>query len=277
MSSALHDRLAAALRDARAADGGLGVLAGQPAEPEPTAVASLALDDPAGRAWLVSHQRRDGRFTVVPGAVESTSATALAALALDAGPARDRAVAVLPRLRARRASPDRLVPHDATTRGWGWTPTTFGWVEPTAWAVLALRRLRPAAPAIADGLRVLADRECEGGGWNYGNRVVFGEALPPFVQTTATAVLALQGADPDLLARGRRVLLEGAVHEQGGLSLALALTALRLTGDDAVAEIEDALAATFAKTAFLGDVTALGWAVLATGPGLERLRLGGDA
>jgi len=276
MSSALHDRLAAALRDARGPDGGFGPRAGQAAEAEPTAVAALALDDPAGRGWLADHQHRDGRFTVVPGPVESTSATALAALALDPGAARDRALAVLPRLRARRAAADRLVPHDTATRGWGWTPTTFGWVEPTAWAVLALRRLRPAAPEIADGLRVLADRECVGGGWNYGNRVVYGEALAPFVQTTAAAVLALQGAQPDLLARGRRILVERAIEEQGGLSLALTLAALRLTGDEPPAELEDALAARFAATAFLGDVTATAWAALATGPGLERLRVGGE-
>jgi hypothetical protein len=275
MPSELHDRLAAALRDARAPDGGFGPLAGQAAEAEPTAVAALALDDPAGREWLASHQHRDGRFTVVPGPVESTSATALAALALDPGPARDLALAVLPRLRARRAAPERFVPHDPATRGWGWTPTTFGWVEPTAWAVLALRRLRPAVREIADGLRVLADRECAGGGWNYGNRVVYGEELLPFVQTTASAVLALQGTEPDLLARGRRILLERAVDEQGGLSLALALSALRLTGDEPPG-IEDALADRFKATGFLGDVSAIGWAAVATGPGLERLRVGGN-
>jgi hypothetical protein len=276
MSSALHDRLVATLRDARARDGGFGPLADRAAEVEPTAVAVLALDDPAGRDWLASHQRRDGRFTVVPGAVQSTSATALAALALGPGPARERALAVLPRLRARRAGPDPLVPHDPATRGWGWTPSTFGWVEPTAWAVLALRRLRPAAPEIADGLRVLADRECEGGGWNYGNRVVYGTELTPFVQTTAAAVLALQGSVPELLARGRRVLLEQTIEEQGGLSLAMAFTALRLTGDAPPTAIEDALAARFEATAFLGDVTAIGWGALATGPGFERLRVGGN-
>ena len=276
MSSALHDRLVAALRDARATDGGFGPLAGRAAEVEPTAVAALALDDPAGRDWLASHQQRDGRFTVVPGPVQSTSATALAALALDPGPARDRALAVLPRLQARRAGPDRLVPHDAATRGWGWTPTTFGWVEPTAWAVLALRRLRPAAPEIADGLRVLADRECVGGGWNYGNRVVYGTELAPFVQTTAAALLALQGAAPELVARGRRVLRDRALEEQGGLSLAVAHTALRLTGDAPPTAIEDALAARFEATAFLGDVTATAWAALATGPAFERLRVGGN-
>jgi len=275
MSSALHDRLAAALRDARGPDGGFGPRAGQAAEAEPTAVAALALDDSAARDWLAAHQHPDGRFTVVPGPVETTSATALAALALDPGTARDRAIAVLPRLRARRAGADPLVPHDTATRGWGWTPTTFGWVEPTAWAVLALRQLRPAAPEIADGLRVLADRECVGGGWNYGNRVVYGEDLAPFVQTTAVAVLALQDAQPDLLARGRRILLERAIQEQGGLSLALTIAALRLTGDEPPAELEEALATRFAATAFLGDVAATGWAALATGPGLERLRVGG--
>jgi hypothetical protein len=272
MPPSLHDRLAAALRDART-QGGFGPLAGAAPEPEPTAVATLALDDPAGREWLAANQHADGRFTVVRGPVESTAATALAALALDAGAARDRALDALPGLRVRRTPREALVPHDPTTRGWGWTPATSAWVEPTAWAVLALRRLRPDSPAIADGLRVLADRECVEGGWNYGNRVVYGVEIEPFVHTTATALLALQGVEPDLVARARRLLLARWPSEPGGLSLAVTLAALRLTGEAPGDEIVTALTASFDTTRFLGSVLALAWATLATGPGLERLRV----
>jgi hypothetical protein len=279
MPSGLGARLADALRRERAGDGGFGPQAGQAAEPEPTAVGVLALDDDEGRRWLVEHQRRDGRFTVVPGAVQTTAATALAALALDTGleaqaeAARDRAVGVLPRLQARRAAPEPLAPQDPTARGWGWTPDTFGWVEPTAWAVLALRRLQPGAATIGDGLRALADRECVGGGWNYGNRIVYDVELVPFVQTTAAALLALQGVEPQLVDRGRRFLLARWRDEAAGLSLALALAALRLTGEAPVDEIETALAASFDTTGFLGNTLTTAWAALATGPGLERLRI----
>jgi hypothetical protein len=147
------------------------------------------------------------------------------------------------------------------------------WVEPTAWAVLALRRLQPSAPSIEDGLRTLADRECDGGGWNYGNRAVYGVKLEPFVQTTAAALLALQGLSSELVERARRLLLDRWRFEAGGLSLALALAALRLTGDAPMAEIETALAESFEATAFLGNTLATAWAALATGPGLGHLRV----
>jgi hypothetical protein len=277
MPSDLHARLAAVLEDARTDGGGFGAQAGQAAEPEPTAVAVLALEDDLGRAWLADRQRSDGRFTVVPGPVETTSTTALAALAFDAWPgaevARDRAVAVLPRLQVRRLPSEPLVPHDPTTRGWGWTPDTSAWVEPTAWAVLALRRLQPGAPTIADGLRTLADRECVGGGWNYGNRVVYGVEVEPFIQTTAAALLALQDSSPELVERGRALLLDRWRLEAGGLSLSLALAALRLTGGAPAGEIEAALAESFDATAFLGNILTTAWAALATGPGLEHLRI----
>ena len=45
---------------------------------------------------------------------------------------------------------------------------------------------------------MLRDRETVGGGWNYGNRVVLGEDLEPYAQTTAAALVALQRADPAL-------------------------------------------------------------------------------
>jgi hypothetical protein len=39
---------------------------------------------------------------------------------------------------------------------------------------------------------MLLDRACVGGGWNSGNRIVYGVPLPAHVEATAIALLALQ-------------------------------------------------------------------------------------
>jgi hypothetical protein len=151
-------------------------------------------------------------------------------------------------------------------------------VEPTAWAVLALKRLRPdSRDLIEDGERVLADRECVGGGWNYGNRTVYGQDLAPYVQTTAVAMLALQASSrADVAGRGLRLLATRWGDERGGLSLALATAAMRIWGDAGRQDADEADAALgdlFDRSGFLDDVLALAWAAVATGPGLESLRV----
>jgi len=273
MSADLHRRAAARLAAARS-DGGFGPRPGSPAEPEPTALAAMALDDDGARRWLTENQRADGGLALVAGAVVSDSATALGALALAPGNPGPRALDHVVTHQAQRlpANPDS--PHDPSLRGWGWTPDTFGWVEPTAHAVLALRVLRPSAgPALADGLAVLADRECQGGGWNYGNRVILGVELPPYAQTTAIALIALQGAEPDLFARGLAALDHlWRAERPGGLSLAMALAAFRLAEEPAARDVERALDAELERTGLLDDVVALAWAAIAAGPGLDGIR-----
>jgi hypothetical protein len=176
--------------------------------------------------------------------------------------------------RAQATSASAEVPHDPNTRGWGWTPDTFGWVEPTSRAVLALQLLRPSAEAeIEDGLAVLADRECPGGGWNYGNGIVYDTPLPPYAQTTASALIGLQGALPDLHERGMTTLAALWSEERtGGLSLAVSLAAFRLGGRPETSAVEQALSDELERTDLLGDVVALAWTALAAGPGLEQLR-----
>src|SRR5688572_11276036 len=102
------DRAAEELRRRTNPDGGFGPRAGQPTEPEPTALVAMALglDLPA-----------------MPGAQVSTAATPLVALAMPSGAARER---MLDALAAMQAQPAKA------PRGWGWTPTTYGWVEPTS-------------------------------------------------------------------------------------------------------------------------------------------------
>ncbi len=169
--------LASRVREAQNADGGFGPRIGLPSEPEPTALATIALDDERGRTWLGEHQSDDGSLTFDAGVVVNDSATAFAAIALGAGDARERALDHLEAALAPDARSTSDVPFDASMHGWAWTESTFGWVDPTARAVLALRLLRPGAPAIDDGVGMLRDRETVGGGWNYGNRVVLGEDL----------------------------------------------------------------------------------------------------
>jgi hypothetical protein len=269
----LHGLFTDALARSRAGEA-FGPRPGSPAEAEPTALAAIALGDEAAIAWLEGHQHADGGFGLRSGVVNSDASTALAAIALAPGKARERAVDHVVASRARPMGPTPLAPHDPSTRGWGWTPDTFGWVDPTARALLCLRLLRPSAESqIDDGFAVLADRECVGGGWNYGNREVLGVELRPYVHTTAIALLASQAAMPDQRSRGAAYLSTTWIAEPGGLSLALTLAAFRLLGVGDPDAVEARLGGEFGSHAFLGDVVATAWAAIATGPGLEHLRV----
>lgn len=92
-----------------------------------------------------------------------------------------------------------LVEFDASLVGWPWLPDTSSWVEPTSQALLALKlaadhvshnALRRRT-AMAE--RMLVERRCLDGGWNYGNRKVYGINLPCYPETTAIALIGLKG------------------------------------------------------------------------------------
>jgi hypothetical protein len=98
---------------------------------------------------------------------------------------------------AAASSPDNDI--DTTLIGWPWVPNTFGWVEPTSWALLALTLAgKSNHPRAIEGRRLLEDRCIREGGWNYGNKVVFNHTLMPFWDTTALALLALGDSNPEL-------------------------------------------------------------------------------
>jgi uncharacterized protein (DUF362 family) len=88
--------------------------------------------------------------------------------------------------------------HDIDFRlvGWPWAENNFSWVEPTAWACLALRRAGFGDHSRVDeGLRLLLDRANDDGGINYGNRRIFGRLTEPIPGPTALMLLALQGRE----------------------------------------------------------------------------------
>jgi len=263
------------LARSRNPDGGFGARAGQTSEAEPTALAALALDDEHARAWLAEHQRQDGSFSIVAGPYVNDSATALAALALGPGPERERALDHLEVTKARRVRSSDAIPIDPSAVGWGWATRTASWVEPTARALWAIRVARPASAAASDAVALLRDRESVGGGWNYGNRVVLGEELRPFAQTTAIALIGLQGFDSQLEGRGLSALRRlWPLESAGGLSLATALAAFRVHDEATDADaVRTALGSLVRATRLQDDVVSLGWAALSTSselPGAAR-------
>jgi len=255
----------------RQPDGGFSPSLGGVSEPEPTALAALALDDADARRWLEEHQREDGGFVVGPASIRNDSSTALAALALG-GAARGRALDYLVGHRAQAQADDPRFPHDPDTRGWGWTSLTFGWTEPTSRAVLALKLLRPGAEELQDGIRTLADRECRGGGWNYGNREVLGTDLEAFLQTTAAGLMAVHDGPADLRDRAVAVVDRLWSVERGGLGWAMSLAALQLVGRDEPGRTRE-LAELVETTSLLLDGVALAWAALALGDRWSLLRI----
>jgi len=106
---------------------------------------------------------------------------------------------------------------DTTLVGWPWVPHTFGWVEPTSWALLAMALAgKSDHPRAVEGRRFLEDRCLPDGGWNYGNKVVFQHTLMPFWDTTALATLALGDSNRDLLDKNLN-LLEKSLSEMHSL------------------------------------------------------------
>jgi hypothetical protein len=128
---------------------------------------------------------------------------------------------------------------DNSLQGWAWLDATFSWVEPTAWGTLALQKgLRaglvqeaPARARIEEAERLLIDRCCRDGGWNFGNANVMGQDLFPHMPTTAIALLALQGRrDDPVVARSLSYLESHWSDEPSPLALGLSLICLRTYG-----------------------------------------------
>lgn len=196
-------------------DGGWGYAAGAASHPEPTCLALLALGAAReafaqpianGLAALERHRRPDGSYQLAGGRPEANWPTAIALftrLALGAPPEQ-----VGPTVASLLAAESRAVKRDPETAdmendidlslvGWPWAAANFGWVEPTAWACLALRAAgQEAHPRTQQGLKLLLDRAFDSGGVNYGNRVVLGTPTEPIPGPTALMLLAVQGG-PD--------------------------------------------------------------------------------
>ena len=206
--STTRDPFLAHLRAAQAADGGWPYQEGQSSALEPTAFALLAFraggeeaetEVRRGLKALGRWQASGGGFSIQEGVPPGPYATALAMVAMLAydreSPAVELARRWLIRSRSESVSdPSGTLGHDTRLVGWSWIEGTHGWVEPTAWAVRALRGCGDDQhPRVREGLSMIFDRAVDGGGWNYGNVEVLGRRLAAQPDATGVVLMAVAG------------------------------------------------------------------------------------
>ena len=312
-SSEILTRLAQAQRP----DGGWGAVPGVHSNTEATALGILALARwpdrigpeslSVGRAWLAEKQNRDGGWPVSEAVPESSWMTSLAVLALflsrpegssrperavlrgglwllaERGRGEHWLVRLLNRVRPERVEGEPFVVLDFNLIGWPWTTDTFSWVEPTSHAMLALKTLRPFLRArsldarLVEGRRMIFDRMCLGGGWNYGNSRVLGEELWPYPDTTALALIALHDEPSDTRIRESLASLNRMLEAiDSFLALALSILALRLHGRD-VSELQNRLARKIESAGAPADTRSLALSALAMADGVAPFSLSNHA
>jgi hypothetical protein len=259
-------------------DGGWAYYQGHASRLEPTCWALLALladasttgwDASAHRTFLQRSQRRDGLFLEAAVGDENRpnlGFNGLAALLLLAerqlAPEASR-TALFSALIANKGvklSASWINRQDNALQGWAWIDSSFSWVEPTCWCVLALKKAmkamsdsRDAHGRIREAERLLVDRCCAAGGWNYGNSNMLGQDLRPYVSTTALGLLAMQDRREDpCVVRSFDYLVHHRLSETSAMALGLTLMALRRFGAP-TEDVEDQLLSQWDRTAFLGN------------------------
>jgi hypothetical protein len=208
------------LRGSQNGDGGWGYFPGKTSWLEPTAYAALALhgEPAADRAWqlLKSWQLADGSWkpsSTVSVSNWGTSLCATIAMARNEwdAPLEKGISWLVGSVGAETTWLNILVTRigivkmdrDVSLKAWPWKPGNSGWVEPTAHALVALKRASGRIPTKLFSQNELRDRVHAGeaelinvrspdGGWNYGESSVLGVDLPSYPETTALALLGLQ-------------------------------------------------------------------------------------
>ena len=290
------------LTESQNPDGGWGAVRGSSSTTEATSIALLALRHADRNAqvasvtrageWLQSRQRPDGSWPVGDRVQEPSWATSLAAISLAGTEHGRRHLALatawlmrqegarswLMRLLHRIAPAQQAVRMNPSLRGWPWMAGTASFVEPTAYAALALRKAAVSglsdevAARVAEAEALLYDRMCTGGGWNYGNSRVNEEDLSPFADTTALALIALQRDAANPLNRESLQLLPRLMATAGsGLALGWGSLCLELYGVDA-SEWRQQLAARYAMSQSLGNTKTVALALLALSGGAVVFR-----
>ena len=278
-------------------DGGWGFEANSESRVEPTCWAIRALLNSTNSAsqecsssaygYLLSAQLKDGSWPTVPGANTGSWVTSLACSVLSRESPYENNVRagltwlcndyprdsrlwrrILGRIRSRGA----ISSHDDSFRGWGWTPCTASWVEPTALAVQALHdspepwRPRAAAHRLELATGLLYDRMCPNGGWNCGNPLVYGVAGEPLVLSTCWALLALRDSAPH---QRKMMSLEWLTRTLPTISSAASLAIARITLEaygKVLPNARHSLHEMFDARAFLRTVLAVSWTSLALSP-----------
>src|SRR5688572_28331508 len=276
-------------------DGGWGFLTGKSSNTECTSLCLLALDSlgakqpvantKRGLDWLLQHQRGEGSWPLSGSTNDGSWATALAIIALNRFPGHQlqmrmasdwllkqegRTPGILARLVGAFVSPSNAVALNPDLKGWPWIARTVSWVEPTSYALIALKQMRAYVAAsnlearIQQGEMMIYDRMCKGGGWNYGNSKVFGEALWPYPDVTAVALIALQdhqSSEPNQ--ESVRALRKMMQETDSGFALSWGTICLSIYGDE-ISEWRRKIEKRFQMTGFLGETKTLALSLIAS-------------
>ncbi len=189
---------------------------------EATAWCMLSLDDknpalPAALTFLIASQNQDGGWSTGPSEGKSDWCTGPALFALRTTSRRladnkgasafERGANFLTEMptelynagaRIILGALQGVKATEEAPRGWPWSRGCFHWVEPTSYNLYAFKiPERPKnkngfAPLINRANKFLLDNTCAAGGWNHGSHFSLGFNLPPYIVTTAEALLALQ-------------------------------------------------------------------------------------
>ena len=285
-------------------DGGWGFLPGKSSNTECTSLCVLALDSlgtkqpvankKRGLDWLLRHQRTEGSWPLSDLFIDASWTTALAIIALNRFPGHQlqtrtasdwllkqegRTPGILARLIGAFMTPSNAVALNPDLKGWAWVPRTFSWVEPTSYALIALKQSRTYVAnkileeRIQQGEMMIYDRMCSGGGWNYGNSKVFGEALWPYPDVTAVALIALQDhrlnpANRESVSALRKMMQE----TDSGLALCWGAICLSIYGDE-TSGWKRQIEKRFQTTGFLGETKTLALALVASADHVKAFRL----
>jgi len=153
---------------------------------------------------------------------------------------------------------------DFSLKGWPWKPETASWVEPTAHALVALKQSKIDSSFDNNALRervrlgegMLLDVRAKDGGWNYGNRTARGEDLRSYPETTAIALVGLQGRGD--LGRSFDLAKKMLGETQSPLARAWLTIAMRVNGIAVAGALSDGLAGEVSTDILITALEALG-------------------
>ncbi len=254
------------LRSVQNPDGGWGYFPGKHSWLEPTTYAMLALHGTPGsqaevdRAWKLvrSWQTSDGSSRPTGEIQGGTWVTAQAVtLACVRGAYDDdlrrgvdwllRVAGAESSLGMRAAAFFHLLKTkaDVTHQGWPWRDGNASWIEPTTHALIALKkaaahfRTAELDRRVSEGEALVLSRRCADGGWNCGNPNVLNFDLPSYPETTALALLGLQGRPMQGLAEPLALAARYRAETRSSLARAWLVIALRCHGGNPAPAGED--------------------------------------
>ena len=277
------------------ADGGWGAAESRRSNTEATSLGLSALlsagepisSDRVLRAtlWLAARQNPDGGWRLNEATNTGSWTTALAIIALAAIPEhRQRVLAAARWLLTQEGSKPGILAElilwatgksganrlNRDLIGWSWVPRSFSWVEPTSYALLALKKTKTLLnesnliERIQQGEAMIYDRMCTGGGWNYGNSKVLDYALWPYPDITALALIALQDrARESANQQSLEVLKKISQETDSGLACSWTALCLAVYGQPA-GQWHERIESRLRETGFLGETKTFALALIAT-------------